>query len=219
MTPLAGATNLPPAPRAAASGAARAHVRGESLRLSGAQPAVGRIFGRGESQSGQGLQLRLHLLPGRSHAARAKRGSSRPTQLLAELDDTLRLVASGELYRDGEVPRHAAAAAAAERHRLLRRRRADDLSQLRRDHRRLRRAEATALGLDDVKMVLITNASMFHRPHVAARAWRFSTRTTARSGPSSKRAPRSTSSSSIGRRFRSGRFSTTSPPPPACGRW
>ncbi len=70
-------------------------------------------------------------------------------------------------------------------------------------------------GLDDVKMVLITNASMFHRPHVAARPGDPRRRTTAKSGPSSKPAPPSITSSSIARRFRSARFSTTSPPPPA----
>ena len=47
-------------------------------------------------------------------------------------------------------------------------------------------------GLDDVKMVLITNASMFHRPHVQRGLGDPRRATTARFGPSSKRAPTST---------------------------
>ena len=55
-------------------------VRAQPVRLPGAEPAVGRDLGRRESQPGQGLQFRLHLLPGRPHAGRARRGSSRPTR-------------------------------------------------------------------------------------------------------------------------------------------
>ena len=40
-------------------------VRAQPVRLPGVEPAVGRDFGRRESQSGQSLQFRLHLLPGR----------------------------------------------------------------------------------------------------------------------------------------------------------
>ena len=49
-------------------------------------------------------------------------------------------------------------------------------------------------------------------------AWQSSTRTTAKSGPSSKPAPTSTTTSSSARRSRSARSWTTSRPPRACGR-
>ena len=74
------------------------------------------------------------------------------------------------------------------------------------------------LRLDDVKMVLITNASMFHRQQSSA-GWRFSTSNKAKSGPSSKPAPTPTISSSNARRSRFAAFSTTSRPRPACARW
>ena len=55
-----------------------------------------------------------------------------------------------------------------------------------------------ARGLKDVKMVLITNATMFHRPPSCAgsRSWMT---TTAKSGPSSMRGRSPTTGSSIGR--------------------
>ena len=154
----------------AAAHAARADVRGEPVRLSGAQPPLGRDVDRRESESRQDLQLRLHLLPGRSHAAERDAGSSRSTQLLDELDSMLRLVAVGRDLSRREKFRDTPPA--------LRRlndiafsgdgepttyRNFDEIiaacAEVKRRH-----------GLDDVKMVLITNASMFHRPHVAARA-------------------------------------------------
>lgn len=85
--------------------------------------------------------------------------------LLTELEDMLRLVASGEIY---EAPKFASVPPE------LRRlndmafsgdgepttyKNFDELMQLAADIKR-------RLSLDDVKMVLITNASMFHRPHV-----------------------------------------------------
>ena len=136
---------------------------------------------------------------------------------MAELRATLDLVASGAIYETEkfrDVPPH------------LRRlndiafsgdgepttyKNFDELMQPCADVKR-------AAGLDDVKMVLITNASMFHRPHVQ-RGLAILDATTAKSGPSSKRAPTSTTTSSSARRFRSGRFWTTSRPRPACGRW
>src|SRR5690349_1293056 len=39
-------------------------VRRQPVRLSGAEPTKRRDLDRRESQSGQGMQLRLHLLPG-----------------------------------------------------------------------------------------------------------------------------------------------------------
>ena len=85
--------------------------------------------------------------------------------LLGELDDALQFVASGEIYRTekfGETP--------------IELRRLNDIAfsgdgepttyknfdEIIRDCALRKRR----LGLDDVKMVLITNASMFHRPHV-----------------------------------------------------
>ena len=123
---------------------APAPVRREPVRLSGAQPAERGDLGRRESEPGQGLQLRLHLLPGRSHDA--ERDAVRRDRAAAggAGRHAASWSASGELFEHREVPRHAAAAPPAERHRLLRRRRADDVPQLRRDHRRLRRAEAAA---------------------------------------------------------------------------
>ena len=85
--------------------------------------------------------------------------------LLAELDDMLSFVASGEIYETAKF-----AATPAELRRLndlafsgdgepTTYRNFDEIIEqcaaLKRRH-----------GLDDVKMVLITNASMFHRPHV-----------------------------------------------------
>ncbi len=138
--------------------------------------------------------------------------------LLAELSEMLDLATSGEIFRHGEVPRHAARAAAAQRHRLLRRRRADDLPQFRRDHRGVRRAEAGPWprGRED--------GAHHQRQHVppAARArgaWRSSMPTTAKSGRSSKPGRRSITSSSTARRSRFNRFSTTSPRRRECGRW
>ena len=195
----------------------RAGVSDQPLRLSGAQPPLGRHFARRESEPRQGLQLRLHLLPGRSHAAKRNADSSR-------LDGAGRpswkpcceLVVSGDLYETPSSP----------------------------DARRLRRLNDIAfsgdgepttyrnfdeiiaacaavkdrLGSTDVKMVLITNASMFHRPQSSA-GWRSSTPTRAKSGPSSKPAPTPITSSSSGRRSPFGRSWTTSPPRPAFDRW
>ena len=112
-------------------------------------------------------------------------------RLLAELDQTLDLVETGRALPRRAVLRGPRGAAAAQRHRLLRRRRADDVPQLRRDRRGRRRAQAASRARH-VKMVLITNASMFHRP-TSRRPWRSWTRTTAKSGPSSKPGPRRTS--------------------------
>ncbi len=85
--------------------------------------------------------------------------------LLAELESVLRLVTSGELY---ESPQFAATPAPL--------RRLNDIAfsgdgepTTYRNFDELIGACAAVknrLGLDDVKMVLITNASMFHRPHV-----------------------------------------------------
>ena len=102
------------------------------------------LVDRRQSQPRQGLQLRLHLLPGRSHAAerdavrRDRRAAGRAGRHAATGRHRASIFETPK-FRD-TPPR----AAAAERHRLLRRRRADDLSQLRRDHRRLRRGEAAA---------------------------------------------------------------------------
>ena len=68
-------------------------------------------------------------------------------------------------------------------------------------------------GLDDVKMVLITNASMFHRAARRARAGDPRSQQRRNLGQARSRAPTSISSSSSARRFRFGRFSTTSRPP------
>lgn len=85
--------------------------------------------------------------------------------LLAELEHALRLVSSGELYEVGkfrDVPENL--------------RRLNDMAfsgdgepTTYKNFDELMQAAAElkgSLGLDDVKMVLITNASMFHRPHV-----------------------------------------------------
>ena len=80
-----------------------------------------------------------------------------------------------------------------------------------RSSQRVARAEAQPTVCDDVKLVLITNASMFHRP-VVERGLEILDRTTAKSGPSSKPGRTSITSWSSGRRFRSGRCSTISPP-------
>jgi wyosine [tRNA(Phe)-imidazoG37] synthetase (radical SAM superfamily) len=86
-------------------------------------------------------------------------------QLLEELDDTLRLVASGELF---EHPQFKSTPIAL--------RRLNDIAfsgdgepTTYRNFDEIIEACAKIkrrLGLDGVKMVLITNASMFHRPHV-----------------------------------------------------
>ena len=188
-----------------------------------------RHLDRREPEPRQDLQLRLHLLPGRSHAARAKRGSSRSTRLLAELRTTLDLVASGAIYEHRKFRDVPAAPPAPERHRLLRRRRADDVQELRRDHRAVRRGEARCRiatcepSTLDPRPSHPEDGAHHQRQHVPsparpARPGDSRRRTTAKSGPSSKPAPTSTTSSSSARRFPSGRFWTTSPPPPACGR-
>ena len=112
-----------------------------------------------------------------------------------------------------------AALAAAQRHRLLRRRRADDVQEFRRADGAVCGGEARRPGLGRCE-----DGADHQRQHVPpaarpARARRSSTATTARSGPSSTRGPTSTITSSNGRRFRFGRFSTTSRRRRACGRW
>ena len=150
----------------------------------------GRDLGRRQPQPRQDLQLRLHLLPGRSpqrerNAVRRDRCAAGRARRDARLRDvaarstrprssprpaTLRRLNDIAFSGDGEPTTY---------------QNFDEIIAA------LCRGEAAA-GLDAVKMVLITNASMFHRPHVAARARRSSTTTTAKSGPSSTPAPRST---------------------------
>jgi wyosine [tRNA(Phe)-imidazoG37] synthetase (radical SAM superfamily) len=88
-------------------------------------------------------------------------------QLLHELEDLLQLVASGEIYQHSKFAATPPAL-----------RRLNDIAfsgdgepttytnfdEIIADCAAVKRK----LGLDDVKMVLITNASMFHRPHVQA---------------------------------------------------
>lgn len=86
-------------------------------------------------------------------------------QLLAELEATLRLVAGGELFQHGKFKSTPPAL-----------RRLNDIAfsgdgepTTYKNFDEIIAACADVkrrLGLDDVKMVLITNASMFHRPHV-----------------------------------------------------
>ena len=86
-------------------------------------------------------------------------------RLLAELDQMLRLVSSGEIYQDekfADVPaplRRLNDVAFSGDGEPTTFRNFDELMQTVADLKR-------RLGLDDVKMVLITNASMFHRPVV-----------------------------------------------------
>ena len=108
-------------------------VRAQPVRLPGAEPAVGRDFGRRESQPGQGLQFRLHLLPGRPHAAE-RDAVRRDRRSHGRAAGDARVGRVGGDLRDGEISRRAAALAAAQRHRLLRRRRADDVQEFRRAH-------------------------------------------------------------------------------------
>ena len=104
---------------------APAAIRAEPVCLSGSEPAERGDFDRGEPESGQGLQLRLHLLPGRSDEP--ERNAVRRDRATAGRAG--RHAAPGGQRRDfhaREVPRYAARISPSERHRLLRRRRADD---------------------------------------------------------------------------------------------
>jgi len=138
-------------------------------------------------------------------------------RLLAELDQTLTLAVSGRLFEtdkfrnlpstlrrlndiafsgDGEPTTH---------------RNFDEIlaacAEVKRRH-----------GLDDVKMVLITNASRFHRPHVSE-VWRSWTGTKAKSGPNSTRGRRITFVPSTARPSLWLACWRTSPRPPAFGPW
>ena len=138
--------------------------------------------------------------------------------LLAELRATLELVASGAIYETEkfrDVPPH------------LRRlndiafsgdgepttyKNFDELIGACADGEARGRARRREDGADHQRQ---------HVPPAArpARAGDPRPRTTARFGPSSKRGPTSTITSSSGRRFRFGRFWTTSRPRRGCGRW
>lgn len=99
---------------------------------------------------------------------RTRQGESKfveTEQLLQELQSVLQLVASGEIYQSPKF-----ASVPSELRRLndiafsgdgepTTYKNFDELMQVCADLKE-------SLGLDDVKMVLITNASMFHRPHV-----------------------------------------------------
>ena len=83
-----------------------------------------------------------------------------------ELDDMLDRSRSGELFEHERFRADAAGAAPPERHRLLRRRRTDDLSGVSGGRPRRWPKSSRQRGLDAVKLVLITNATMLHHPAV-----------------------------------------------------
>ena len=85
--------------------------------------------------------------------------------LLAELDAMLRLIVSGEIY---ETPEFAAVPPALRRLNDIAFSGDGEPTTYRNFDEIIERCAALKerLGLADVKMVLITNASMFHRPHV-----------------------------------------------------
>ena len=165
-------------------------LRRQSLRLSGAQPPRRRNLHRREPQSRQVLQFPLHLLPDRSHDT-GRRRTVDLRRLAEELDRTVEQVTSGRIYegprfRDTPPPlrrlNDIAFSGDGEPTACPNFDRAVDVCA---EVRRRRK-------LDDVKLVLITNATLFHQPRVR-QALKSSTPTTARSGRSSTPARKTTS--------------------------
>ena len=109
-------------------------------------------------------------------------------------------VVSGRIFEGRTIPRHAPSAAAAQRHRLERRRRADHSRPTSTRSSSCAPKSAAATAWHDVKLVLITNASMFHRPRVR-RALETLPPTAAKSGRNSTPAPKTTTGSSTARPF------------------
>ncbi len=152
---------------------------------------------------------------------RTRQSETTFVELDAPAGRTRRHARAGHLRRDlpdRKVRGHAGRAAAAQRYRLQRRRRADHLSQLRRARCSLCRGQAPPRARRREA------AADHQRQHVppastSSGAWRSWMPTRARSGPSSKRAPRPITSWSSGRRFRSAKSWTTLRPPPGFARW
>ena len=165
--PTLNPTVHPPAPRRP-----RPAVRAQPVRLPGAQPAVGRHFDRRESEPRQGLQLRLHLLPGRP--PRAERNAVRRDRRPAgRAGTTLDLVTSGAIYdtdKFRDVPpdlRRLNDIAFSGDGEPTTYKNFDEIIAACADVKRSRMRTARSLqSASVIKLVLITNASMFHRPHV-----------------------------------------------------
>ncbi len=140
----------------------------QPLCLPGAQPPVGGDLDRREPQPRQDLQLRLHLLPGRSHQRERDARSSKPTACCRAGRNARRSPHPARSTRprsfatrrriSADLTTSPSPATASPRPTETSTKSSPRCAEIKRRH-----------GLDDVKMVLITNASMFHRPHVAAR--------------------------------------------------
>ena len=140
-----------------------AQLRGQPLRLSGAQPPGGRDLHRREPQPRQVCNF---------HCVYCQVDRGEPGE--KEFVDLPRLPPGiGRHARTGRlrvgscrepVSRHARAAPPPERHRPERRRRADHLRAISARSSASAREVRRQLRLDDLKLVLITNASMFDRP-------------------------------------------------------
>jgi len=118
--------------------------------------------------------------------------------LLAELDAMLELAASGKIFATEQVRGRARAVATFEMTSAFSGDGEPTTFAIRRDHRRLLGVEAAARA-GRREMVLITNASMFHRPMSSA-ASKFSIRTKGRLGEAGGRDRRILQSSSSARR-------------------